>query len=57
MNQEYVARTTHHCMVRIHGSYYTVVHIEVIRLMVNTGLLRKDSFSSAWGQTACSLLA
>ena len=27
MNQEYVARTTHHCMVRIHGNYYTVVHI------------------------------
>lgn len=26
-NHEYVVRTTHHCMVRIHHLYYTLVHI------------------------------
>lgn len=26
-SKEYVARTTHHCMVRIHGGYHTLVHI------------------------------
>ena len=26
-NQEYVVRTTHHCMVRIHHGYRTLVHL------------------------------